>query len=123
MLWGATSPAQPAALLVDAPESLLRTRPVPVEVQTPTPDDDAIQHFQTGQQLWLEVVESGSALVDRIVYASGGCRALIVLKNAATGTLRLALRQYRHTLLTAEPRAQDVAFVEMPLPERAPWEV
>jgi len=123
LLWSAATPAQPVAIIVDAPESLLRTRPVPVEVQTPTPDDDAIQHFQTGPQLWLEVVESGSVIVERIVYATGGCRAVIFLKNAASGTLRLALRQYRHTLLTAEARAQDFPFVEMPLPSQAPWEI
>lgn len=123
LLWSAGTPAQPVAVLIDAPESLMRTRPVPVEVQTPTPDDDAIQHFQTGRQLWLEVVESGSALADRIVYATGGCRAVIFLKSAASGTLSLALRQYRHTLLTGEARVQDSPLVEMPLPTQAPWEV
>jgi hypothetical protein len=101
----------------------MRTRPVPVEVQTPTPDDDAIQHFQTGRQLWLELVESGSALAERIVYASGGCRAVVFLKSNASGTLQLALRQYRHTLLTDETRAQDFPFVEMPMPAKAPWEI
>ena len=123
MLWSAGTPAQPVAVLIDAPESLMRTRPVPVEVLTPTPDDDAIQHFQTGRQLWLEVVESGSAVVERIVYATGGCRAVIFLQNAASGTMGLALRQYRHTLLTGEARVQDSPFVEMPLPAQAPWEV
>jgi hypothetical protein len=123
LLWSATTPSQLAAMLVDAPESLLRTRPVPVEVATPTPDDDAIQHFRTGEQLWLGLAESGSALVDRIVYATGGCRALVFLKPGAAGTLGLVLRQYRHTLLTADPLAQDSAFVNMPLPSQAPWEV
>jgi len=123
LLWSGAAPAQLKAVLIDAPESLLRTRPVPVEVATPAPDDDIIQHFQTGRQLWLEVIESGAVVVDRIVYATGGCRALIFLKDAAAGSLQLALRQYRHTLLTSEPLAQDFALVNMPLPTTAPWEV
>ena len=87
--WSGGVPSRPAALLVDAPEQLLRTRPVPVEASTPSPDGDVIQHFRTGQQLYLEVVESGTAVVDRIVYASGGCRLLIFMKDGATGPMRL----------------------------------
>lgn len=123
VLWSATPPAQLVAILVDAPESLLRTRPVPVEVQTPTPDDDVIQHFQTGQQLWLQIVEKGSALVERIVYATGGCRAVIFLKNAPAGTLQLALRQYRHALLIDEALMHEVQLVAVPIPAKAPWEI
>jgi hypothetical protein len=121
--WSGGVPSRPAALLVDAPERLLRTRPVPVEASTPSPDGDVIQHFRTGEQLYLEVVESGSAVVDRIVYASGGCRLLIFMKDGATGPMRLVLRQHRHTLLTAEPLAQDFLLAEFPLPAQAPWEV
>ena len=116
-------PSRPAALLVDAPEQLLRTRPVPVEASTPSPDGDVIQHFRTGQQLYLEVVESGTAVVDRIVYASGGCRLLIFMKDGATGPMRLSLRQHRHTLLTAEPLVRDFLLAELTLPAQAPWEV
>jgi len=121
--WSSGSPSRPAALLVDAPEQLLRTRPVPVEASTPSPDGDAVQHFRTGQQLYLEVVESGTAVVDRIVYASGGCRLLIFMKDGATGPMRLLLRQHRHTLLTAEPPVRDFVLAEFLLPAQAPWEV
>ena len=106
MLWSSDVPAKPVAVLVDSPESILRTRPVAIEVTTPTPDDDAIQHFQTGRQMWLELVEKGTNASDRIVYTTGGCRAVVFLKPGATGPLRLALRQYRHTLLTADPLAR-----------------
>jgi hypothetical protein len=121
--WSSGVPSRPAALLVDAPERLLRTRPVPIEASTPSPDGDVIQHFRTGEQLYLEVVESGTALVDRIVYASGGCRLLIFMKDGATGPMRLVLRQHRHTLLTAEPLVRDFLLAEFSLPAQAPWEV
>jgi hypothetical protein len=123
LLWSAALPSRPVALLVDAPESLLRTRPVPVEVSTPTPDGDLIQHFQNGKQLYLEVIEKATAMSERIVYATGGCRLLIFLKEGATGSINLALRQYRHTLLTTDPLSRDFTLVEMPLPAQAPWEI
>jgi hypothetical protein len=121
--WSGDVPSRPAALLVDAPEQLLRTRPVPVEASTPSPDGDVIQHFRTGQQLYLEVVEDGTAVVDRVVYASGGCRLLIFMKDGATGPMRLVVRQHRHTLLTAEPLVHDFLLAEFTLPAQAPWEV
>jgi hypothetical protein len=120
--WSGTVPSRPAAVLIDAPEEMLRTRPVPVEVSTPSPDGDLIQHFRAGEQLYLEVVESGTAVVERVVYATGGCRLLIFLKDGAVGTLRLVLRQHRHTLLTAEPLVRDFLLAECSLPARAPWE-
>ena len=110
LLWSAGTPAKPVSLLIDAPEALMRSRPVPIEVRTPTPDDDAIQHFQTGRELLLEVVESGSTLVERIVYATGGCRAVIFLKDSASGTLQLFVRKYRHTLLSYRPTLARFSF-------------
>jgi large repetitive protein len=121
-LWSGSTPSTPVALLVDAPESLLRTRPVPVEVATPSPDGDLVQHFRTGRQLYLEVAESGTGAAERVVYASGGCRLLIFFKQAATGSMRLVLRQHRHTLLTADPPSRDFTLVELDLPAQAPWE-
>jgi hypothetical protein len=121
-LWSGSTPSKPVALLIDAPEALLRTRTVPVEVATPSPDGDVIQHFRTGQQLFLEVAETGTDVADRLVYATGGCRLLIFLKEAATGPMRLVLRQYRHTLFIDDPVTRDFTLVEMTLPSRAPWE-
>jgi hypothetical protein len=122
LLWNGVAPARLSAVLIDAPESLLRIRPVPVEAETPAPDGDVIQHFRPGRQLWLEIAEAGSSVVNRIVYATGGCRALVFLNDDASGSLQLALRQYRHTLLTSEPVAQDFGLVSVPLPAQAPWE-
>lgn len=121
-LWSGATPSKPVALLVDAPEQLLRTRPVPVEAATPSPDGDIVQHFRTGPQLYLEVTESGTSTASRIVYATGGCRLLVFLNDAATGPMRLVLRQRRHTLLTEDPPSRDFDLVEMTLPTRAPWE-
>jgi hypothetical protein len=121
--WSAGSPSRPVAVLVDAPEALPRMRPVPVEAGTPSPDGDVIQHFRSGQQLYLEVVESGTAVVNRIVYATGGCRLLVFLQDGASGSLHLALRQHRHTLLSAEPVFRDFVLAEIGLPAQAPWEV
>ena len=123
LLWSNTTPSRLVAILVDAPESLLRTRPVPVEVATPSPDGDIIQHFRTGKQLFLEVVETGTTAADRIVYSSGGCRLLVFLKETATGSITLAVRQHRHTLLTGDPLNRDFTLAEMPLPAQAPWEI
>ncbi len=122
-LWSDAVPARPLGVLVDSPESLLRTRLVPIEVSTPTPDDDAFQHFRNGEQLWLEIEETGIGLVDRTVYTTGGCRALILLKENAEGVLRLALRQYRHTLMINNPRHLEFPMVEIPIPAKAPWEI
>ncbi|MDQ3808755.1 MAG: hypothetical protein M3336_00520 [Chloroflexota bacterium] len=122
-LWSAGSPSRPVALLMDAPESLLRTRPVPIEAATPSPDGDIVQHFRTGRQLYLEVVENGTANVDRIVYATGGCRLLVFMKDGANGVMRLVLRQHRHILLTDEPPSRDFTLLEMTMPAHAPWEV
>jgi hypothetical protein len=122
LLWSGLGPSRPAAVLVDAPEPLLRTRPVPVEVGTPTPDGDIIQHYRTGEQMYLELVEAGSALAERIVYATGGGRALVFLQPGATGTLRLALRQHRHTLLLDDPAHREFALVELDVPARAVWD-
>ena len=122
-LWSGTVPRRPVPLLIDAPESLMRARPVPVEGTAGTPDGDVIQHFRAGRQLYLEVAESGTSAADRIVYATGGCRLLVFIKDGAAGSLRLVLRQHRHTLLTFEPASRDFALLDVPLPARAPWEM
>ncbi len=122
-LWNQETPARPFGVLIDAPERLLRTREVPVEVETPTPDDDAIQHFRSGEQLWMEVMENGSALSSGIIYTTGGCRALVLLDPAVSGTLELAIRVYRHTLMTEDPLMDIIPLTEMEIPEKAPWEI
>ncbi|MEN8202285.1 MAG: hypothetical protein ABFS28_06795 [Bacteroidota bacterium] len=121
-LWSSTIPATPLAVFIDSSESLLRTRMVPVEVSTPTPDDDAIQHFRNREQLWLELIETSSGLSERIIYTTGGCRLILLLNDNAEGVLQLALRQHRHTLLINDDKHQDFPMIEIPVPAKAPWE-
>jgi large repetitive protein len=123
LLWSHENPSLKTGVLIDAPESLLRTRKVPVRVDTPTPDDDVIQHFRDDRQLYMDIMEDGSSLVEKIIYTSGGCRAILLLKPGASGTLRLALRTYRHILMVDDPLTNNVELININLPERAPWEI
>ena len=123
LLWNKETPAQKIGLLIDAPEQLLRTMIVPVRVDTPTPDDDAIQHFQNGSQLFMEVVETGSTVIDKIIYTTGRCRILVLFKPGSAGILGLALKRHRHILLEADPLSVNVPLLQIKLPELAPWEI
>lgn len=123
LLWNNETPSKKIGVLIDAPESLLRTRVVPVQVNTPTPDDDAIQHFQNDKQLYMDITENGSSMVDKIVYTSGGCRAMVFLKPGVSGAFKLALRMYRHILIVNDPLSSNVALVDIALPDKAPWEI
>lgn len=123
LLWSNTTPSTLTGVLVDAPESLLRTRVVPVQINTPTPDDDVIQHFRNTRQLYMDLVENGSAVIERIIYTTGRCRALLFFKPGASGMFKLALRVYRHTLLIDDPLLKSFDLVTLELPQKAPWEL
>ena len=122
LLWSSDAPSKKVGLLIDAPEMLLRTMQAPVEVKTPTPDDDAIQHFKMGKQVWMEIKETGSAITESIVYTTGACRSLVLFKNDASGFIKLAFRRYRHILLVDDPLMNDTQFINVKLPDKAPWE-
>jgi len=126
VFWEAAVPApQPAAVLVDSSAPMWRSRRLPREVATTTPPH--MKRYEMESRTWLEMKEEagGDAIVDRIVRAPGGQRALITLKPNARGkTLRLALTR----LALTEPHLdgpsavnQSFTIVDTKL-TRAPWE-
>jgi hypothetical protein len=115
------SPA-PAAVLIDAPEPLFRQRPVPTEVSS-----DGMKRYRLDPQPWLDVVPdpATAALVDVVVPAPGGQRALVTLHAGARGQ-RLVVNLRRTTypgLLfdPANPVHELVPFVDITF-LAAPWE-
>jgi hypothetical protein len=126
VFWQTAGPApQPAAVLVDSSEPMWRARSIPRELTDPGPA--GAKRFELVPVEWLALAEQpgGDAVVDRIVRAPGGQRALVTLKANSRGKrLRLALKRIAQT----EPyldgptathkffTAADFKFV------RAPWE-
>ena len=121
---GATAP-QPAAVLVDSSAPMWRSRRVPVEVAVPTPPH--LKQYEMQTLAWLRMGEEsgGDAIVDKVVQAPGGQRALITLKPNARGkTLRLALTKVAMTQPFLDgPSAVNETFtiVDTRLTS-APWE-
>jgi hypothetical protein len=126
VFWQTAGPApQPAAVLIDSSEPMWRARAIPRELTDPGPA--GAKRFELVPVEWLALAEQpgGDAVVDRIVRAPGGQRALVTLKANSRGKrLRLALKRIAQT----EPyldgptathkffTAADFKFV------RAPWE-
>jgi hypothetical protein len=124
------SPPQPAALIIDSSEPLWRHRRLPVSV----PDDTvpAAKRWELTDVPWLEPDEHtpgnpvADQIVDQIVKAPGGQRALVTFKSDSRGKkLRLALRQIKHT----EPYMDgpgnpnpDYHIIADTILDRAPWE-
>ncbi|MBG6191387.1 hypothetical protein IWX64_002347 [Arthrobacter sp. CAN_A212] len=116
---------QPAAVLLDASEPMWRSRAVAVEEV-----DSAVagnRRYTMVQRRWLELAEGASpdAIVDRIVQAPGGQRALISLKAGSRGK-RLSLvldRLAQPETYLDGPTAADIAYsVADLLLTTAPWE-
>jgi hypothetical protein len=123
--WDPDSPLpQPAALLVDASEPMWRVRPLPTLLTDPGPS--AAQRFVLQDQPWLDLVrQGGDDIVDFIIPAPGGQRALVTLKPNSRGKhLVLALRRIAHTEAYLDgPAAADQYYpiLDMTL-GAAPWE-
>ena len=126
VFWDPLSPSpQPAALLIDASEPMWRDRPVPTLVTGP-PRASA-QAYEMQPQPWLELVQphgEGDNVVDHIVPAPGGQRALVTLKPGSRG---------QHVVLALHRVASTQAYLNEPdatghytvLDQRltaAPWE-
>ena len=121
---GATVP-QPAAVLVDASEPMWRRRTIPVETTDVHPPHSKRYEMVATEWLRLEEQSGGDAIVDTIIRAPGGQRALITLKPGARGkTLKLALRRLAMTAVYLEgPAAVDEFFTVVNTRlTRAPWE-
>ncbi|OJV41721.1 MAG: hypothetical protein BGO25_18850 [Acidobacteriales bacterium 59-55] len=99
VFWDAALPnPQPAAILIDSSEPMWRDRPIPIKITDPGPA--AAQRYDLDPQPWLSLDEQagGDAIVDRIVRAPGGQRALVTLKPNSRGKhIKLALRRIAHT--------------------------
>ncbi|MBS1813314.1 MAG: hypothetical protein JSS87_00395 [Acidobacteria bacterium] len=125
VFWEATSPPTPSAILLDASEPMWRMRPLPSMVTSTDPAGS--QRYEMLDQLWMDMQKgTGSAdIIDRIVPAPGGQRALITLKPGARGQrIVLALRYIAHkeTYLDG-PAATDrlIPILDCTL-ATAPWE-
>jgi hypothetical protein len=104
---GAPDP-QPVAILVDSSEPLWHERPIPIQITVPGPS--AAQRYELQSKPWLELQKGPASddIVDHIVTAPGGQRALVTLKAGARGRrIQLALERVPH----AEPYLDGPAAV------------
>ncbi|MCX7304301.1 MAG: hypothetical protein NTV73_08170 [Hyphomicrobiales bacterium] len=119
LIWtgAASSPALPAAVLIEAPERLWRERIVPVEKTA-----DGVTAYVRGSQQWLSVADrSEPQTVTRLVWTSGGTRMIAILQPSARGKLfRLDLVRTGHRLFEGDvpPSPSEMASVRL----AAPWE-
>jgi hypothetical protein len=126
VFWQTDSPnPQPAAVLIDSSEPMWRARALPRELTDPGPA--AAKRFELVPVEWLTLAEQpgGDPVVDHIVRAPGGQRALVTLKPGARGKrLRLALKRLAQKEPYLDgPAATDQFFTVADLIfTRAPWE-
>lgn len=117
---------QPAAILIDASEPLWRYHDLPEKV-TDTSTETPSERWELRPRLWLDVQQGGEGddIVEQIVVAPGGQRALITLSNNARGKhLQLILK--RHALKEswldgAAASDSDYLILDTSL-RSAPWE-
>ena len=94
IFWDASLPdPQPAAILIDSTEPMWRDRPIPIKITDPGPA--AAQRYDLDPQPWLSLDRQGSdPIIDHIVSAPGGQRALVTLKPNSRGKhIMLGLRR------------------------------
>ena len=121
LLWQASGgDFHPAALLIDAPEPLWRSRREPIKVTETASDGSTIEHWVSQPRLYLELVEDGTSAVQQFVRSPGGTRTLLIL-NPALGDLNLVLRQHELELLNSPTPIADAVIFSAPLPSVAPW--
>ena len=125
IFWDPTTPPQPAAILVDSSEPMWRSRPLPTLVTDPPPA--VAQRYQMLAQPWLTLVQQtgGDNVVDQIVAAPGGQRALVTLKANSRGKrIMLALRRIAQTAAYLDgPSATDQYYTILNKSLTvAPWE-
>lgn len=118
-------PPQPAAVLIDSSEPMWRSRSVPRELTDAGPA--GAKRYELVPVGWLALAEQpgGDAVVDRIVRAPGGQRALVTLKPNSRGKrLRLALKRIAQKEPYLDgPTATDQFFSVADFRfVRAPWE-
>ena len=115
---------QPTALVVDATEPLWRERERATLVTLPQTD---VKHYELTRDAWVfpEKGADPDNIVDRIVRAPGGQRAIVLLKSAARGKrLSVILRRvaFKEGYLDgASANDETFKLVELTL-VKAPWE-
>lgn len=126
VFWETAGPTpQPAAVLVDASEPMWRSRKLPRDVGQPHPPHPTQIEMTPVEWLRLEQAVGGDPIVDKIIRAPGGQRALVTLKPGSRGK-RLCLT-LRHVAMIEPfldgPSAVDQfhVIVDTRL-GRAPWE-
>jgi hypothetical protein len=125
IFWDPGTPPQPAAILVDSSEPMWRNRPLPTLITDPPPG--AAQRYQMTSQPWMDLVQQagGDNIVDQIVAAPGGQRALVTLNANSRGKhIILALRRIAHTEAYLDGPAGTDQFYTI-LDDKltvAPWE-
>lgn len=125
VFWETTGVPQPAAVIIDGSEPLWRRRLLPRPTSDPTPDGN--KRYELRPVVWLEPAgqSGGDDIVDRIVAAPGGQRALVTLKPNSRGKhLRVALRRAAQPEPYMDgPAATDqFATIADLVLTRAPWE-
>ena len=102
-----------------------RSRPLPTLITDPPPG--AAQRYQMTSQQWMDLVQQagGDNIVDQIVAAPGGQRALVTLKaNSRRKHIMLALRRIAHSEAYLDgPSATDQFYTILDNKLTvAPWE-
>jgi hypothetical protein len=125
VFWDPSTPPQPAALLIDASEPMWRSRPIPTEITDPGLATAKRYELKPAPWLRLDQQPGGDDIVDHIVPAPGGQRALVLLKSNSRGKqIKLALRRIAHTEPYLDgPGAVDqfANLLDLTL-DAAPWE-
>jgi hypothetical protein len=111
---------RPAALLIDAPEPLWRSRLEPIKVTETSSDGSTIERWMSQPRQYLELAEAGTSVIQQFVRSPGGTRTLVIL-NPALGDLNLVLRQHELELLNSATPTADQTIFSAPLPSVAPW--
>ena len=119
------APAQPAAVLIDAPEPLWRQRPYSQEVADDTGPVPASRWLLVDTE-WLQLQDmspAGVVATNGKLRAPGGQRALIVLAPNARGkTLKLDLVSLAFPKLPFLNQIEQRATLVEVVLDRAPWE-
>ncbi len=116
---------QPAAVIVDSSEPLWRSRQLPREVSGETANGN--KRYEMVSVPWLQPSEQsgGDNIIDKIIAAPGGQRALISLKPNSRGKkLKLALKKIaqKEPYLDGPGAVDQYVTIADLILNRAPWE-